>query len=83
MITASGLSWPDKTETDYKLELEEFIASTGGRGYYEFDIASLRPGECRWLCCGMLIKPANGEIKVHYQIHSARSIGNLEGILEM
>lgn len=83
VITPSGLSQPPKTEIDYKLELEEFIASTDGRGYYEFDIASLRPGECRWLCCGMLIKPADGEVKVHYQIHSARSMGNLKGILEM
>lgn len=82
-ITAGGALQPNKTEADYKLELEEFIASTGGRGYYEFDIASLRPGECRWLCCGMLIKPAGGQIKVHYRIHSARSLGDLEGTLEM
>lgn len=83
IITASGLSQPEKTETDYKLELEEFIASTDGRGYYEFDIAQLRPRECRWLCCGMLIKPTDGKIKVHYQIHSARSMGDLDGTLEM
>ena len=51
--------------------------------YYEFDIASLRPGECRWLCCGMLIKPTGGQIKVHYRIHSARSMGDLDGTLEM
>lgn len=83
VITASGLLKPDKTETDYKLELEEFIASTDGRGYYEFDIAQLRPRECRWLCCGMLIKPNDGKIKVHYQIYSARSTGDLDGTLEM
>ena len=83
VITAGGLSQPNKTEKEYKLELEEFIALTDGRGYYEFDVASLRPGECRWLCCGMLIKPTDGKIKVHYRIHSARSMGDLDGTLEM
>lgn len=83
VITVSGLSYPNKTKIDYKLELEEFIASTDGRGYYEFEIAQLRPRECRWLCCGMLIKPTDGKIKVHYQIHSALSLGDLEGTLEM
>ena len=83
IIPASGLSQPEKTETDYKLELEQFIASTDGRGYYEFDIAQLRLRECRWLCCGMLIKPTDDKIKVHCQIHSARSMGDLDGTLEM
>lgn len=77
------LSQPQKTDEDYKEELEEFIASSSGCGYYEFDIANLRPGECRWFSHGMLIKPVNGIIKVHYQIHSARSAGDLEGTLEM
>ena len=77
------LSQPRKTEKDYREELEEFIASSSGFGYYEFDIANLRPGECRWFSHGMLIKPVNGIIKVHYQIHSARSMGDLEGTLEM
>ena len=76
-------SQPQKTEEDYKEELEEFIASTGGRGYYEFDIANLRPGECKWFSYGMLIKPTNGKIKIHYQIHSAHSMGDLEGTLGM
>lgn len=80
--TIAGLSRPDKTENDYKLELEEFIASTGKRGYYEFDVASLRPGECRWLGCGMLIKPIDGRVRVHYQIHSTHSMGDLSGALE-
>lgn len=71
------------TEEDYKEELGEFIASSSGCGYYEFDIANLRPGECRWFNCGMLIKPVDGKIKVHYQIHSACSMGDLEGTLEI
>ena len=51
------LSQPQKTEEDYKEELKEFIASTSGHGYYEFDVANLRPNECKWLSGGMLIKP--------------------------
>ena len=78
-----GFSQPEKTEVDYKQELEEFIASTGGRRYYEFDIANLRPSECRWLCYGLLVRPINGEVKLNYQIHSTYSMGNLSGILEM
>lgn len=78
-----GFSQPDKTEGDYKQELAEFIASTGGRGYYEFDIVSLHPSECRWLCYGMLVRPINGEVKLNYQIHSKYSMGDLSGILEM
>ena len=83
IITINGLSQPDKTPEDYKHELYEFIASTFGRGYYEFDIKSLRPGECKWLCCGMLIRPEDDTVKVHYQIHSSYSTGDLNGILEM
>ena len=78
-----GFSQPEKTEVDYKQELQEFIASTGGRRYYEFNIANLRPSECRWLCYGMLVRPINGEVKLNYQIHSTYSMGDLSGILEM
>ena len=70
-------------EEDYKEELKEFIASTSGHGYYEFDVANLRPNECKWLSGGMLIKPIDGKIKVHYQIHSDRSTGDLGGTLEL
>lgn len=83
IITAYGLSQPEKTAEDYKQELEEFIASTDGRGYYEFNVASLRPGECRWLCCGMLVRPIEGNVTVHYQIFSAHSTGELNGTLEI
>lgn len=83
IFTSYGLQQPDKTAEDYKQELEEFIASTGGKGYYEFDVANLRPGECRWLCCGMLIRPIDGKIKIHYQIHSKYSSGDLSDTLEM
>ncbi|MGI6498978.1 MAG: hypothetical protein ACOX0U_09310 [Oscillospiraceae bacterium] len=83
IYTGNGFSQPDKTEEDYKEELEEFIASTEGRGYYEFDVSSLRPGECRWLSCGLLIKPSDGVVKVQYQIHSSNSTGDLNGVLEI
>lgn len=63
--------------------MKEFIASTSGHGYYEFDVANLRPNECKWLSGGMLIKPIDGKIKVHYQIHSDRSTGDLGGTLEL
>ena len=48
IFTGHGFQQPEKTEEDYKSELEEFIASSNGRGYYEFDLHTLRPGECRW-----------------------------------
>lgn len=83
ILTANGFSQPDKTQEDYRQELEEFIASTDGRGYYEFNVTSLRPGECRWLCCGMLIRPVDGKVVVHYQIHSKYSSGDLSDTLEM
>lgn len=83
IIITNGFAQPDKTEEDYKMELEEYIASTGGRGYYEFNVANLRPGECRWLCCGMLIRPIDGKVLIHYQVHSKYSLGDLSDILEM
>ena len=65
------------------IALEEFIASTGGKGCYEFDVTNLRPNECRWLSCEMLLRPVDGEVKVHYQICSKYSMGDLSGMLEM
>lgn len=83
ILAAARFSQPDKTKEDYEQELEEFIASTDGRGYYEFNVTSLRPGECKWLCCGMLIRPVDGKVVVHYQIYSKYSSGNLSDTLEM
>lgn len=73
---------PPKTAEDYKTELENFIASTNGRGFYRFSVQSLRPGECRWLSEGLLLKPIDGEITISYVIYSDHSNGKLEGILE-
>ncbi len=83
IFNGHGFQQPDKTEEDYKSELEEFIAVSNGRGYYEFNIQALRPGECRWLSTGMLIKPIGGIVKVNYRIHSDHSSGNLSGELKM
>lgn len=83
ILTINGFSQPDKTEEDYRQELEEFIASTGGKGFFEFDVKTLLPKECRWLCCGLLIKPTNNTIKLHYQILSSHSTGDLNGSLQL
>lgn len=83
ILTATGFAQPEKTAEDYKLELEEYIASTEGRGYYEFDISNLRPNECKWFCCGLLIKPVDNTIAINYQIHSTHSAGDLHGSLKL
>lgn len=71
-----------KTEEDYACELKEYIATSNGQGYYEFDIQNMRPNECKWLSCGMLIKPIDGKIEINYQIYSAHSAGDISGTLE-
>lgn len=83
IFTEHGPAWPEKDEEDYALELQEFVAKTDGRGYYEFDVEVLRPGECKWLCCGLLIRPVGGIVNITYQIHSAHSNGELSRTLEM
>lgn len=82
ILTANGFAYPKKNEKDYALELQEFIAKTDGQGYYEFDAETLRPGECKWLCCGMLLKPVDGRISITYRVHSSHSAGNLVRTLE-
>ena len=83
ILTSHGFSQPDKTEEDYKMELEEFIASTQERGSYEFYIKSLRPNESKWLPFGLLIKPADNTVAISYQIHSTHSTGDLRGSLNL
>ena len=83
IFTEYGPAWPEKDEEDYALELQEFVAKTDGRGYYEFDVETLRPGECKWLCYGLLIRPVDGIVNISYQIHSTRSTGDLSGTLEL
>jgi hypothetical protein len=38
----------------YTNKLSEFIMTPAGQSYYSFEVSALRPGECRWLCCGIL-----------------------------
>lgn len=82
ILNGYGFSQPEKTQEDYKRELEKFISSTDGSGYYEFDVSILRPGECKWLCRGILIRPVDGKVTVHYQVQSSCSTGDLNGMLE-
>ena len=81
VITGYGLSYPEKTEEDYENELRDYIASTDGRGYYEFNVKQLRPNECRWLSTGMLIKPEKDNVVISYHIYSSHSSGELCGRL--
>lgn len=74
------LQYPGKDEHDYEDELQEYIASPEGPGYYEFEVDSLRPNECKWLSQGLLVKANEGFI-IRYQIHSAHSAGDLSGEL--
>jgi len=74
------LQYPGKDEKDYEDELREYIATSAVSGYYEFEVESLRPNECKWLSQGLLVKPGRG-FKIRYQIHSAHSSGDLSGEL--
>lgn len=82
VLDGFGYSRPKKTEKDYKEELEQFIASSDGHGHYEFDVRQLRPNECRWLSKGILVKPIEKRISIHYQIYSSHSDGTQNGTLE-
>lgn len=83
IITSQGMAYPSKDENDYEAELEEFIASTDGVDFYDFEVSSLRPNEIRWLDRGVLIQPCEGTIKISYSIHSDHSDGHLRGTLIM
>ena len=83
IYTKNGFVDPPKTAEDYKTELECFIASTNGKGYYEFFVRCLRPGECRWFSEGMLLKPEAGNLALSYRIHSDHSTGESNGKLEL
>ena len=79
MLIDGRLQYPGKDEKDYLNELEDYIANSNGTDYYEFEVESLRPGECRWVSQGMLIRPDGEDIKIHYQIYSSHSSGELSG----
>lgn len=73
--------YPEKDSLDYKGELEEYIAVSQG-DYFEFEIKNLRPGECKWLSEGILIRPSDKGVKLLYQIFSKQTPGNITGELE-
>ncbi len=83
IYTGYGFSEPEKTAEDYLAELEDYIMPSTGDGYYEFDVTSLRPGECKWFTQGMLMAPSAEGITVEYHIHSAHSSGELSGKLSV
>lgn len=66
---------------DYERKLEEYIMPPQGQSYYNFHVASLRPAECRWLCCGILVIPSESGVTLEYKIYSEQSNGELTGIL--
>ena len=74
---------PEKDAKDYEIELQDYISSTKGSDFYEFEVSSLRPNEIRWLGKGMLIRPNNGAIQLNYTVHSDHSDGNISGILTL
>ena len=65
----------------YVNKLNEFIMSPTGPSYYNFSVSSLRAGESRWLCCGILTRPSDRGITLEYTIHSSRTVGETSGIL--
>lgn len=83
ILTATGWTYPGKTEEDYEQELKEYIATSKGTKYYEFEILGLRPGECKWMNSGMLVKPVDNTVTINYRIQSSHSTGNLEGNLSI
>lgn len=80
-LSSYGFSEPKKTAEDYLADLEDYIMPSMGKGYYEFHISSLRPGECKWFAQGILIRQSSEGIELEYHIHSAHSSGELSGKL--
>lgn len=72
----------EKDEIDYKEELEDYIASSKGVDYYEFEVSSIRPNECKWLDKGMLLRPGETGVKIKYQIFSSQSSGDNRGEIQ-
>ncbi len=83
ILTSRGFTLPDKTAEDYEQELKDYIECDDYNRNYEFNVASLRPGECKWLCRGMLIKPVENNVQIHYQIYSTYSDGTINGDLQL
>lgn len=76
-----GMEQDAENEEDYENKLQQFILSPESKTHYSTTIASLRAGESRWLCGGLLIKPDDGEVVVDYCIHSALLPSEMKGSL--
>ena len=72
----------EKDEIDYKEEHEDYIASSKGVDYYEFEVSSIRSNECKWLNKGMLLRPGETGVKIKYQIFSSQSSGDNRGEIQ-
>ena len=82
-VTPWGLAEPEKDDEDYVNELSEYIVTKDSANVYEFQVQRLRPGECRWLSQGLLIKK-DDERKptITYRILSSKTTGSMEGTIE-
>jgi len=65
----------------YTNKLSEFIMTPAGQSYYSFEVSALRPGECRWLCCGILVRPADHRVSLQYKVLSTHTCGEITGNL--
>ena len=65
----------------YADKLTEYIMTPAGKSYYSFEVSALRPGECRWLCCGILVRPANHRVSLQYKVLSTYAGGEITGNL--
>ena len=76
-----GMEQDAENEIDYENKLQEYILIPESKTYYSTTISSLRAGESRWLCGGLLIKPVDGQVTVDYSIHSTMLPGEMKGTL--
>ena len=76
---------PVYTMDNYVQELSRYIATPEdwNSTVFSFDISSLHAQEAKWLSHIIILKPLKENIRLKYNVKSARSDGSLEGILEL
>jgi len=74
---------PAKDEDDIEDEMQEYIATPLQSDFYEFKLDNLRPGECKWVGQGMLIKPSEEEVCLKYKIYSSKLGKSIDGELHL
>ena len=72
---------PAKDEDDIEDDMQEYIATPLQSDFYEFKLDNLRPGECKWIGQGMLIKPSGAKVCLKYQIYSSKLGKSIDGEL--